>query len=124
MRNPGAKTNAPGRSSNAPRFVSIYHWEMELPAYRHLSVYGRALLIEFRRKYNSYNNGEIVMSVRQAKNALNCHKDTAAKALRELVEKGWIREAQKGSFHWETNPGGRKARAATTWRITNQPIQL
>ena len=110
--------------TKAPRFSAIYHWEMDTPAYRHLSVYGRALLIEFRRKYNPRNNGDIAMSGLDAASLLGCHKDTAFKALRELEEKGWIREVQKGSFHWKTDAGGRKYRPATTWRITSQPIGL
>ncbi len=110
--------------SRAPRFSAIYHWEMDLPAWRHLSAHGRALLIEFRRKYNGSNNGEIAMSVRDAARLVGCHKDTAVKALRELEQKGWIRMARTGSFHWKVEARGRKHRAATTWRITNQPIGL
>ena len=45
------------RKSNAPPFVAMYHWEMELPAYRCLSNYGRALLLEFRRLYNTQADG-------------------------------------------------------------------
>ena len=109
---------------NAPRYVAIYHWELDLPAWHHLSVYGRALVIEFRRLYAPGNNGKISMSVRQAARALNCNKDTAAKTLRELEDKGWTRQTQKGSFKWKTQPAARKVRPATTWRITNQPIGL
>ena len=110
--------------STGPRFAAIYHREMDTPAYRLLSAWGRALLLEYRRKYNGSNNGEIAMSVRQAARLLNCCLDTAAKAQGELEDKGWIREAQKGSFHWKTDASGRKFRAATTWRITSQPKGL
>ncbi len=103
---------------NGPLFVALYHWEMELPAYRCLSTYGRALLLEFRRLYNTHNNGKIVMSVRQAARLLNCNKDTAAKVLRELEDKGWIRQTSKGNFSRKTN------KTASTWRITNQPVGL
>ena len=106
------------------RRVQIYYWEMDLPAWRLLSVHGRALLIEFRRKYNGSNNGEIAMSTRDAARLIGCHKDTAVKALRELEEMGWTRRVQTGSFHWKVEARGRKFRAATTWRITNQPIGL
>ncbi len=111
-----AKANATGRSSTGRRFVSIYHWEMDLPAYRHLSTYGRALLMEFRKAYNGQNNGEIVMSVRQAAKLINCDKKTAAKKIKELEGKGWIRNVTEGSFSQKTN------KTASTWRITNQPI--
>ena len=110
--------------SRPPRFAAIYFWEMDLDAYRHLSVYGRALLLEFRRKYNGSNNGDIAMSVRDAARLLGCGKNTAFTALRELEEKGWTRPTQTGSFYWKAEAGGRKHRAATTFRITNQPIGL
>ncbi len=110
--------------STGPRFSAIYIWEMDLPAYRLMSVYGRALLLEYRRKYYGSNNGDIAMSARDAARLLRCDKDTAFKAQGELVEKGWIRESQKGSFQWKTDAGGRKFRPATTWRITNMPIGL
>ena len=110
--------------STGPKFSAIYLWEMDTPAYRCMSVWGRSLLIEFRRKYNRSNNGDISMSVLDAARLLGCHKDTAFKALRELEEKGWIREEQKGSFHWKTDATGRKFRPATTYRITNQPVGL
>ena len=90
-------------------FVALYQWEMDCPAYRHLSVYGRALLMEFRKAYNGHNNGEIVMSVRQAAN-------TAAKTIKELQGNGWIRQTQKGAFSQKSN------KTASTWRITNQPV--
>ena len=101
-----------------PLFVQIYHREMDCPAYRLLSVYGRSLLLEFRRAYIARSDGKIVMSVRQAAKLLNCNKDTAAKALRELQEKGWISNTSKGSFSQKTD------KTASLWRITNQPIGL
>ncbi len=107
-----------------PKWVQIHFWELDLPAYLHLSTGARALLIEFRRKFNGSNNGDIAMSVREAARLLGCHKDTAVKALREVEEKGWIRPMEKGSFHMKSEAGGRKFRAATTWRLTNHPISL
>ena len=97
-------------------FVVLYQWEMDCQAYRHLSVYGRALLMEFRKVYNGHNNGKIVMSVRQAAKLINCTKNTAAKTIKELEGKGWIRNVTEGSFSQKTN------KTASTWRITNQPI--
>ena len=75
-------------------------------------------MMEFRRAYNGYNNGEIVMSVRQAARLLNCNKDTAAKYLEELEKKGWVRLTEKGCFNQKTD------KTASTWRITNQPVGL
>ena len=39
----------PRRRKKTPAlpFLALYHWEMDLPAYRHLTCYGRSLLVEF-----------------------------------------------------------------------------
>ena len=99
------------------RFAALFAWEMDTQAYRLMSVYGRSLLLEMRRLYNGSNNAKIGMSVRQAGELLGCTKDTAAKALKELEAKGWMRPVTRGDFNW-------KARKATTWRLTNQPVGL
>ena len=104
------------KKSSGPRFVALYEWEMKLPAYRLMSVYGRALLMEFRMAYTGYNNGDIVMSIRQAAKLLQCNKDTALKYLVELQDKGWVCQMTKGHFSQKTD------KTASTWRITNQPI--
>ncbi len=97
---------------------------MDTPAYRLMSAYGRALLLEYRRKHNGSNNGEIAMSALDAARLVGCCKNTAFKTQKELVDKGWIRPTQTGSFHLKTDAAGRKYRAATIWRITDQPIGL
>jgi hypothetical protein len=98
------------------RFVTLYFWEMDLPAYREMSLAGRALLVEFRRLlFSGHKNGQIGLSVRQAAELLRCHPDTANKALHELQEKGWIRQVVKGGFNF-------KHRHASTWRVTSHPI--
>ena len=99
-------------------FAAMYEWEMALPAWRMMSAHGRCLVLELRRKYNTRNNGEIVMSVREAAELLHCNKDTAHRALREVQAKGWAIPTQMGHFDQKTN------KTATTWRITNQPIGL
>ncbi len=101
-----------------PLWVQVFHWEMDCPAYKLLSVYGRSLLYEFRRLYNAGNNSQIVMSCRQAADLLNCNKDTAFKALKELQAKGWICLGVKGCFSQKTDKTG------STWRITNQLVGM
>lgn len=103
---------------SGPRFSAIYDYELNCPAYRHLSVYGRALLIEFRILFNGANNSEIGMSVRRASNLLNCSPGRAAKTIDELVEKGWIVCTTRGAFNIKSG------KRSSTWRITNQPVGL
>lgn len=104
-----------GRSHRERKHARLYYWEMESEAYRSLSCYARALLIEFRMLYNGDNNGEIYMGVRQMMRALNVGQKAAVKARDELVDRGFIRLTTEGSFKL-------KVRHATEWAITNEPV--
>ena len=107
-----ARTNSKGRSKGE-RFVQLHEWILNCPAYRGLSCYARCLHTELHRRFNGTNNGDIVMSVRQAAALLNCNKDTANNAFKELEAKGFIRPNQKGAFD-------HKARHATTWILAEK----
>ncbi len=51
------------------------------------------------------------MSVRGLAERLGIHKNTANKALWELLDKGFLRVAKQGSFNWKQN-------VATTYVLT------
>ncbi len=106
----GSKVNAKGRNDGA-KHVRMYWWLLDSPAYRHLSCYGRALLIEIIYRHNGENNGRVLMSVREAADRLGVAFNTALKALAELQDKGFIRLAKAGSFTL-------KRRHATEWTLT------
>lgn len=105
-----AKANRKGRNDGA-KHVRMYWWLLDCPAYRHLSCYGRALLIEFIYRHTGGNNGSVIMSVREAADRLGVALNTALKALAELQDKGFIRLAKAGSFNL-------KRRHATEWTLT------
>ncbi|MCH9051187.1 MAG: hypothetical protein IIA72_08890 [Proteobacteria bacterium] len=105
-----AKANRKGRNDGA-KHVRLYWWLLDSAAYRHLSCYGRALLIEFIYRHTGGNNGSVIMSVREAADRLGVAFNTALKALAELQDKGFIRMAKAGSFSL-------KRRHATEWTLT------
>ena len=105
----GSKVNRKGRNDGA-KHVRMYWWLLESPAYRHLSCYGRALLIEIIYRHNGENNGFVIMSVREAADRLGVAFNTALKALAELQDKGFIRLAKAGSFN-------HKRRHAAEWTL-------
>lgn len=104
-------TNAKGRSRIDSKHVRLYQWVLATPAYRSLSCYARSLIIELYLRYNGGNNGDVGLSVREAAALLGCNKDTAAKAFRDLQDRGFIRCHDKGAFHL-------KARHSSTWILT------
>jgi hypothetical protein len=103
------------KKKGTARFVSIPHWMLRCGAWKQLSPHARCLLIELKRRYNSWNNGDIRLSIREAAACLHSGKDRAGKALVELQEYGFIRLSQLGSFNY-------KARHATTWTLTEYGV--
>lgn len=108
------KARPDGRSKTDAKHVRLYATMTRSPAYRSLSCYARALLVELGMIHNSMNNGQLSMSYRQAAALLNVDKNTAMKAFRELEDRGFIRPNAKGLFT-------RQMRVATTWILTEWP---
>lgn len=102
-------------SKTIPRHVRLHHYLLRSAAWQDLSCYARCALVELYAVYNGENNGEIAMSERTLAVKLRCAVPTARKALGELVDHGFVRVQQRGSFH-------RKIPHATLWRLTEHPV--
>jgi hypothetical protein len=72
------------------------------PAWRSLSAVARSIFLELAGIYNGGNNGFIALSTRDAAKHVRCSKDTAARALAELIEKGFIVCYSRGHFDRES----------------------
>lgn len=110
------------RIANSERFFQMHNWLLNSGAWKATNVYERSLYFELKQRYNGSNNGDIAMSHREAQAALNCSDKPVKAAFKGLIEKGFIRAAQVGSFHWKANhtPGGR----STRWILTEYPVDL
>tara|TARA_R110002110_G_scaffold137735_1_gene323063 strand:- start:435 stop:830 length:396 start_codon:yes stop_codon:yes gene_type:complete len=105
------RVNSTGRSTGEGKHVRLYRWVIESSAYRDLSCRSRCLLTELYNLYNGMNNGELFLSVRNGAERIGASPNTTSKCFKELIDKGFIRPNQPGSFNWK---GG----AATTWILT------
>ena len=111
-----------GRSGSDPRHVRLYEWLLRSPAWQSLDVYEKALYVEFKARYNGTNNGGISFSGDEMAAALNCSNKPADRALRVLIERGFVRLSEKGSFDWKTRGEGRSR--ASTYILTEHGIDL
>jgi hypothetical protein len=102
--------NHKGRSTTE-RFVSLHHHMLRSPAWRSLSSVARCVFLELAAIYNGGNNGFIALSTRDAAKHVRCSKDTAARALVELTERGFIVCCSRGHFD-------RKSPHASEYRLT------
>ena len=95
----------------ATKMSLIDYDQIESEAFRYLSGGALKLLIMVRKRFNGINNGHISFSVREGRDLLGYSMNTVARYFDELVDKGFLRIKEKGSFTY-------KKRHATTWIIT------
>jgi hypothetical protein len=118
-----------GRSTTE-RFVSLPHYMLRSPAWRFLSPVARCIFLELAAIYNGSNNGHLALSTRDAAERVRCSKDTAAKALADLIAKSFIECCSRGHFDRKRphaseyrltlytcdRTGGRASKAFMSWR--------
>ncbi len=72
-------------------WAGLPHVVLDSLAYRHLSLWGRAVLIEIVRTMNGYNNGEIGISQRQLAERLHTSNfKQIGRAIAELMAHGFL----------------------------------
>ena len=103
------------RTGHGAGFVMLPRFMLKSPAWLSLTAPARAIYVEMECRYYGTNNGDISLSVREASRLCRINKDTAAKAIQELGDKGFIRCRRKGAFHC-------KVRHASQWELTAQPF--
>jgi Fic family protein len=100
------------RSQKHKRFVLFDYEQIESQAFRCLTGGALKLLIMVRKRFNGFDNGHISFSVREGRDLLGCSVNTISRYFDELVDKGFLKVKEKGSFSY-------KKRHATTWIITS-----
>ncbi len=104
------------------RFFQMHVWLLNSEAWKATNVYERCVYMALKQRYNGSNNGDIALSRREAEAELNCSDKPVIAAFKGLQEKGFIRVATKGSFHWKQGVGasGRSSR----WILTEYPVDV
>lgn len=100
------------KRATSERFVRLPVRMMQTEAWQSLDGNARAIYVELAMLYYGIgtNNGQIGLSVRQAAKAIHVSKDTAARAMSHLQDRGFIVATSKGQFV--------QKRQATRWRLT------
>jgi Helix-turn-helix domain len=104
--------NKTGRSKHEGRFVALPHSMMETKAFKGLSATAQAAWMHIAKVYNGSNNGRLAISTRRLADVLNVGRNTAARAILELVNAGFIEQTAAASFS-----GKRKA---AEYRLTHK----
>ncbi len=114
----GRKVNRKGRNVGTQPFVMLQDWIFDCPAYRGLKPGPRALLWEFIRRFNGFNNGRIGFGARDMSDSINVSdRQTIANYVRELEARGFIRARKRGGFNVKVAD-----RRASEWILTMFPL--
>jgi DNA-binding transcriptional MocR family regulator len=106
------RTDKRGRSKGSlGSFVAVERYIMQTIAWRSLTPNARASYLEVYYGYDGVNNGRILLSSQMLADRLNRNKSTAARALKELEQYGFIECQSKGGFNC-------KLPHASEWRVT------
>lgn len=106
------KHNRTGRSRTAS-FAMLPHFLLSSPAWRSLSLPGRATYIELIALYVPGRNGRLAMSARTLAEKLPISRATAARALKELSGRGFLELTKPGGFNVKSG-----AKRASEWRLS------
>tara|TARA_R100000322_G_scaffold94439_4_gene58922 strand:+ start:97681 stop:98109 length:429 start_codon:yes stop_codon:yes gene_type:complete len=99
----------------AGRHVQLPEYLQRTQAWATLKPGPRALYIELKRRFNGSNNGNIILSYRDAAEALNAHRNTIGLWFRDLEERGFIAKTQ-GAYLGPDGVG-----RAALWALTELP---
>jgi DNA-binding MarR family transcriptional regulator len=126
------------RRKKEPRHIRLYHSITESEAWRHLSGNAIKVLIALARFDDGSSNGELFFSERTGASAAGLSRNTVRRALRELIDKGFIAQTKPGAFNrntllaatyrltWVAWPGGRPSaptRDFEKWKPGNSQAQ-
>jgi hypothetical protein len=84
-----------------------------------LDTVARCVFIEIARLYNGNNNGELGISCRRAGKLCNVSKNTADRAIQQLLDRGFLRRTRTAGFGWKA---GARQRLSPCYAITHLPV--
>ena len=110
------------KRTTAERYVRLTHRMMQTKAWQSLDSNARAIYVELATIYCGNNNGRIGLSARQAAQAIQVSTATAARAMIDLQDRGFIVATTKGRFDLKRHAtdGGSPSSGATS--PASQPL--
>lgn len=82
------------------RFAALPHAIFDTPEYASLEFRARALLTEFALQFNGSNNGYLTATYGRLRTRGFTSKDQLQKALRELINTGWVVVTRQGGRNY------------------------
>ena len=105
------------RPNPAAQHIQLLHSMIRSPAWAALSGNAVKVLLDLWHYHDGRNNGQISYSCGQAGVAINASKVTGSRALKDLIQYGFVQVTREASFRSDNA----RLYALTMERIGNQP---
>ena len=92
------------KKNSRGRFVMLTHDMIKSAAWQSLDGNEQALYVHFATRFDGKNNGRISFSVREAAQALNISKDTGARTIKVLIDRGLVEIVKRSAFNLKRGP--------------------
>ncbi len=97
------------------RYLTFHVYLWESAAWLALKPNARSAFIFMLQRFNGFNNGDISCSVREVAENIRVSKNTAKRAIDELLDKGFIAVTKEAGF-------SQKNRTAREYRFTHLDV--
>jgi hypothetical protein len=91
-----ARKEKPRAKHGGGSFVAVSRFALRSDSFAQLSSHANKLLNDFLALYNGFNNGDLSMPWSYASTRHWKSRDTLCKALKELLQRGWIVKTRQG----------------------------
>jgi hypothetical protein len=80
-------------------YVALSSFALRSDSFASLSAHATKLLTDFLSRYNGFNNGDLSLTWKEVEKRHWKSRDTFNKALKELLDRGWIIKTRQGGLH-------------------------
>lgn len=80
-------------------YVAVSSFVLRSDSFASLSPHATKLLMDFLSLYNGFNNGDLSITWKDAARRHWKSRDTFNKALKELLDRGWLIKTRQGGLH-------------------------
>jgi hypothetical protein len=80
-------------------YVAVSSFALRSDSFASLSPHATKMLMDFLALYNGFNNGDLQCTWKDAARRHWKSRDTFNKALKELLDRGWIIKTRQGGLH-------------------------
>lgn len=94
-----SRKHKPRAKHGGGAYVALSRFALSSDSFASLSPHATKLLTDFLSRYNGFNNGDLSLTWKDVEQRHWKSRDTFNKALKELLDRGWLIKTRQGGLH-------------------------